>query len=311
MKKYLVLLLLFIHPLIAAAMDGITLPPQDSRIQMQVFNPDRDVAYTIGELVPRTVILVAKKPLTLLDTSLPITGYERRWKGQVTGIELRTINKSQSMGTDDTTYILNLSYQIFTTGAVTKAAFLPAEKVRFTDGKNIIEYRIPEWGFRISPIALFGTVKLEQDMSQYRGPLLLDPAPQKLHLKILLSIFTLSLLGLLYILGVNTWLPRMGGPFARAYRDLRKLPSTPQGLQQGVERLHRAFNLTAGTSVFNADNFIARKPAFAGLKAEMDQFFNLSRTVFFEPAAPSGLQQPEVWLRRFCLSCRNFERGMK
>jgi mxaA protein len=311
MKKYLLLLLLLIQPLLALAMDGVTLPPQDPRINLTVFNPERDVAYTIGELVPRTVILEAKKPLTLLDTSLPIPGYERRWRGQVTGIELRTITHSQSLGTDSTTYILNLNYQVFTTGVTAKAAFLPAESVRFTDGKNIIQYRIPEWGFRVSPIALFGEVKLEDDMSHYRGPLLLDPSPQKQHLKILLSILGLSLLGLLYILGMYTWLPRMGGPFARAYRDLRKLPDTPQGLQQGVERLHRAFNLTAGASVFNAEGFIASKPAFAGLKAELNQFFGLSRTVFFEPDAPSGLQQPEVWLRHFCLSCRNYERGMK
>jgi mxaA protein len=311
MKKYLLFLLLLIQPLFASAMEGIVMQPQDSRISIQVINPERDVAYTIGEMLPRTIVLEAKRPLKLLDTSLPIPGYERRWRGQVTGIELRTITHSQSLGADSTTYILNLKYQVFTTGVTTKAAFLPAETVKFTDGKNIINYRIPEWGFRVSPIALFGSVKLESDMSPYRGPLLLDPAPQKRHLKILLAIFGISLLGLLYIFGVNTWMPRMGGPFARAYRDLRKLPKTPQGLQQGVERLHRAFNLTAGVSVFNAEGFIASKPAFAGLKAELEQFFNLSRTVFFEPDAPSGLQQPEVWLRSFCLSCRNYERGMK
>ena len=311
MKKYLLLLLLLIQPLFASAMEGIAQPPQDRRISLQVFNPERDVAYTIGELVPRTVVLEAKKPLTLLNTSLPIPGYERRWRGQVTGIELRTITHSQSLGTDSTTYILNLSYQIFTTGVTAKAAFLPAETIKFTDGKNIITYRIPEWGFRVSPIALFGSVKLEDDMSKYRGPLLLNPAPQKHHLKILLGIFGISLLGLLYILGINTWLPRMGGPFARAYRDLRKLPDTPQGLQQAVERLHKALNLTAGTSVFSADNFITSKPAFAGLKGDIDQFFSLSRSVFFEPGAASGLQQPQQWLKRFCVSCRNYERGMK
>jgi mxaA protein len=311
MKKILLLLLLIINPLLASALEGIALPPQDSRIQLQIVNPERDVAYTIGELVHRTVILEAQKPLTLIDTSLPIPGYERRWKGQVTGIELHTITKSKSLGVGTTIYTLNLTYQIFTSGAVTKPAFLPAETIKFSDGKNVINYRIPEWGFRISPIALFGTVKVEDDMSKYRGPLLLDPRPQQQHLKILLTIFGIALIGLLYILGVNTWLPRMGGPFARAYRDLRRLPNTQQGLQQGVERLHRAFNLAAGSSVFSAENFIASKPAFAGLKAEIDQFFGLSRTVFFEPAAASGLQQPAAWLKQFCLSCRNYERGMK
>ncbi|HEY8084230.1 MAG TPA: hypothetical protein VIE69_01345 [Methylophilaceae bacterium] len=311
MKKLLILLLLVINPLFAVAMDGITLPPQDSRIALQVFNPERDVAYTIGELVPRTLVLEAQSPLKLVDTSLPIPGYERRWKGQVTGIELHSITKSQSLGLGSTVYILNLTYQVFTSGTVTRPAFLPAETIKFTDGKNIISYRIPEWGFRISPIALFGTVKVEADMSKYRGPLLLDPTPQQQHLKILLTVFGISLLGLLYILGMNTWLPRMGGPFARAYRDLRKLPDTPQGLQQSVERVHKAFNLTAGTSVFNAEGFIASKPAFAGLKADIDQFFSLSRTVFFEPEAGSGIPQPEAWLKRFCLSCRNYERGMK
>ena len=311
MKKLLLLLLLLTQAPCALAMDGIEAEAQDPRVKVQVINPERDVAYTVGDMLTRTFVLEVKQPLKLVETSLPIAGYERRWKGQVTGIELHHLSKSESVGAGSTIYTITLTYQVFTKGAVVIASFLPAETLKFASGKELISYRLPEWGFRISPIALFGSVKIEQDMSQFRGPLLLDPAPQQQHLKILLTVFAIALIGLLYVLGVNTWLPRMGGPFARAYREIRKLPNTPQALQQSVARLHAAFNLSAGTSVFNAEAFIADKPAFAGLKADIDQFFSLSRTVFFDPAADSGVPQPDAWLKQFSLSCRHYERGMK
>jgi mxaA protein len=104
----------------------------------------------------------------------------------------------------------------------------------------------------------------------------------------------------------------MGGPFARAYRDLKKLPATAEGLSQGVARLHQAFNATAGNSVFDATTFLARKPGFAPLGQELGQFFGLSRTVFFEPSAPHGIAgDATAWLRKFCRRCRDCERGLK
>jgi mxaA protein len=294
-----------------AAADEIA---QDPRVRIRTIEPERNVGYTVGDILERTVILTVKKPYKLVDTSLPIVGYERRYKGQVVGIELRRINVEQTPATDATTYRMQLAYQVFTNNIVAKPAILPPEIIKFSGEGKIFEYRIPSWSFRISPLAVYGSVKVENDMSPFRGPLLLDASQEKLRLKLLAAIFALSLLGLLYVLGAHAWLPRMGGPFARAYRALRKLPDNEEGLRQGVSRVHESFNTTAGHAVFgdNLDAFLQARPAFVPLKDDIQRFFGLSRQVYFEPTAAHDVgEEPLTWLRQFCKRCRHCERGMK
>lgn len=311
MKKLLLLLLFISQPLLAETILPDE-PKEDARVRISIVNPDRNVGFTVGDILTRTITLEVKKPYELVKTSLPIVGYEKRWKNQVTGIELSQISVDESHGADTNTYVLHLSYQVFTNNVVAKPAVLPREIVKFSTEGSQFAYRIPSWNFRISPLATFGQVVVEKDMSPFRGPLLLDDTQHKHILVVLLGVLGISLLGLLYVLGVNTWLPRMGGPFAKAYRDLRKLPATEDGLKRAVARMHEALNQTAGGSIFNTTGFLESKPGFLPVTAGLDQFFRLSRNVFFEPTAPHGLEQPpSTWLRQFCLACRNCERGMK
>lgn len=293
----------------AHAEDGVVTDP---RVSVRTIEPKRDVGYTVGDILERTVILEAKKPYQLLETSLPIAGNDKKRRGKGSGIEVREVRLEKSTRLDRTIYTLHLSYQVFTNNIVAKPAILPAEMVKFGgDGKNF-EIRIPSWSYRISPLAVYGSVVVERDMSGFRGPLKLDAARHYQGLWAALAVLGLSLLGLLYVLGTSSWLPRMGGPFARAYRDLRKLPATPEGLSQGVTRLHQALNTTAGNSVFDTAGLLKRKPGFAPVAPELEQFFGLSRTVFFEPAAAHGITgEPMAWLRQFCRRCRDCERGLK
>lgn len=296
--------------LIAAhAEDGVVTDP---RVAVRTIDPQRDVGYTVGDTLQRTVILEAQKPYVLLETSLPIAGNDKKRRGKGSGVEVREVKVETTTGIDKTVYTLHLSYQVFTNNIVAKPAVLPAEFVKFGGAGKNFEVRIPSWSFRISPLAVYGSVVVERDMSGFRGPLLLDATRHHQLLWGLLGLLVGSMLGLLYVLGTSSWLPRMGGPFARAYRDLKKLPATPEGLSQGVSRLHQAFNTTAGNSVFNGASFLSRKPGFAPVGMEIDQFFGLSRTVFFESSAPHGIDGDAMaWLRKFCRRCRDCERGLK
>ncbi len=307
MRKLLLLLLLAASPVLAD-----NAPPATPPVRASIVEPDRDVGYTVGDVLTRKIRLEVKKPYELVKTSLPIVGYERRYKNQVTGIEVVRSGYEQSTSGDNNVYDLEISYQVFTNNVVAKPAALPAETVKFAAKGKQFDYRIPSFGFRVSPLAVFGQVVVEKDMSPLRGPLLLDPTPHQRWLKVLLGIMGTALLGLVYVLGAHTWLPRMGGPFARAYRALRKLPATDDGLRQAVTRVHEALNKTAGSSVFNTTGFLESKPGFVPVAGQLDQFFRLSRHVFFEPAAAHGLEEaPIAWLRNFCRACRNCERGMK
>jgi mxaA protein len=288
----------------------------EGTVSLITLTPTRDVAYTVGDIVERTIILDVKKPYKLIPTSLPIVGYERRYKGQVTGIELRRIEHSEVDNDTSTTYTIKLAHQVFTNNTVAKFVFLPAETLRFTNDKKgeVKQYRIPEWMFRVSPIAVYGSVELKDDMSPFRAPFLLNAKPEQKRLNIALITLALSLLGLLYILGKRAWLPLMGRPFARTYRQLGKIKNTPEGIKQGVSKVHAALNTTAGNSLFS-DNlaiFIANNPSFKPVQAEIERFFGLSQSVFFDTQTQHDAgKDPIAWLKQFCKQCRDCERGLR
>jgi mxaA protein len=316
-------LILSICAISAHALDSQLLPDiKTGVVSMKIQEPERAVGYTVGDVLTRHITLSIKKPYKLIDESLPIIGYEKRYRGQVLGIDLSDIKHTSKDSGDKVIHDLTLSYQVFTNKTVVKPGALPAEYLHIINveskGKEVVKFRIPSFEFTISPIAVFGQIKIEDDMSKYRGPLLLDNAPEKQLLKVLLTILALSLLGLLYMLGKHAWLPRMGGPFARSYREIRKLSNTPQGnmpeaMRQAVASIHQSLNATAGSSLFsdNLDQFLAKKPAFNAIKSEMQQFFGLSNQVFFEPNSKHGVaSDPIKWLAQFCRSCRDCERGL-
>jgi mxaA protein len=320
MTKFITLLLFTfsLNVNLAHALDSQSLPDiKAGVVSLQIQDPERAVGYTVGDVLTRHLTLSIKKPYKLIDESLPIVGYQKRYRGQPIGIDLSDIKHTSQDNGKEVTHNLTLSYQVWTNKTVVKPGALPAEYLHIINveskGKEVVKFRIPSFEFNISPIARFGQVKIEDDMSKYRGPLLLESAPEKQRLKILLSILALSLLGLIYMLGKHTWLPRMGGPFAKSYRQIRKQANTPQGIQSAVSSIHAALNITAGHSLFsdNLDDFLAKKPAFNAIKTEMQQFFGLSNQVFFEPNAQHRVgSEPLEWLTQFSRRCRDCERGL-
>lgn len=286
------------------------------QITLYLKNPDRDVGYTVGDTLSRNIRLEVKKPYRLIPTSLPIVGYERRYKNQVTGIEVRKINYKEQLHDDSHTYIIDIEYQVFTTGPTAKPVALPTEVIKFQGSKKeeVVQFSIPSFRFRVSPLAVFGAVKIEYDMSTFRPPFLLQTYPEKQKLVACLVILGLSLLSLLYIIGSSAWLPFMGRPFARAYRTIKKQKSNQAGLGEAIASIHNALNSTAQYSVFNhnVEAFCSAHPNFRYLQDEIIKFFKLSNDVFFNTQQQSELQLTNlVWLKTFCRQCRDCERGLK
>ena len=327
MKKLMINLLfafiLSLSAVAAHALDSQLLPDIKAGIvSMQLQDPERAVGYTVGDVLTRHLIISIKKPYKLIDESLPIIGYQKRYRGQPLGIDLGDITHTKKDDGDSVIHDVTLSYQIWTNKTTVKNGALPAEYLHIINvdskGKEVVKFRIPSFEITISPIAAFGQVKIEDDMSKYRGPLLLDNTLEKNRLSTLLTILALSLLGLLYMLGKHAWLPRMGGPFARSYREIRKLANTPQGnthegLRKAVSSLHASLNATADNSLFNGnlDQFLTKKPKFNAIKPQLLQFFSLSNYVFFEPNAKHGAgSTPIEWLAQFSRHCRDCERGL-
>ena len=283
----------------------------DPRIKITTIEPARDVGYTVGDIIARTIILDAPKPFQLLETSLPVPGNEKKRKNVGLGIELRSASVEKTNGISSTQYILHLTYQVFTNNIVAKPGSLPAEIIKFAKPNEVIEFRVPSWSFRISPLAVYGSVIVEKDMSPYHGPFFKSTEQAYKVLWVLMGVCAVSLLGLFYVLGNVALLPRMRGAFAQAYRDIKKLPENEAGVASALERLHQAMNQTASGSVFNAHQLMAIKPVFLPIKSDIDAFFSMSGSVFFGNEM-EGREVPTVaWLKSFCRRCRDCERGLK
>jgi mxaA protein len=302
----------------ALALETEFLPDiKEGIVSLNLTDPERDVGYTVGDVLTRNMIISIKKPYKLVDESLPIIGYERRYKGQLIGVDLSALTHTKEEKGNLTLHTISLSYQVFTNNVVAKPAALPAEFLRIinteTKQDNVFRYRIPSWNFAVSPLSVFGQVKVESDMSGYRGPLTLDNQEEHKRLSVLLPVLGLSLLGLLYMLGKHAWLPKMGGPFAKSFKTIKQATANQQGLEQAMSSVHKALNMSAGYSLFNNNTaqFMAKKPSFAHLKAEFNQFFALSNQVFFEPKSLTQTPQQSLdWLLAFTKQCRHCERGL-
>ena len=301
---------------ILPAMADVTLPSIDEQyVSVQEINPTRDAGYVVGDKLERTIILTVRQPYELIKESLPIVGYEHRFRGQVSGIELASIDTSEEKFSDRSVHTLHLVYQVFKSGRVARPAVLRGEivKLRLPGKKEMRQYRIPSFNFRISPLSVYGEVNLKNELSPFIPPFTISVTREQQVFKIAAGILALSLLGLLYILGARTWLPRMGGAFAKAYRKIGKLPDNEQGLQQAIETVHQAIQQVAGHSVFgnNVNHFLQEKPAYQAARPEIERFFNLSRQVFFDASTALDLGMPaKDWLRQFCRHMRDCERGL-
>jgi mxaA protein len=313
---FIFLIITFIFGIQSANAD-VVLPDINAKyVTIKEDNPTRDAGYVVGDILDRTITLTVKKPYELVKESIPIVGYEHRWKGQISGIELSKVSSEEIQHSDSVTHVIHLTYQVFTTGKLAKPAALRAEilKMRNTEKKETLQYRVPSFNFRVSPLSVFGSVKLKEEMSPFTPPFLIDSSKQKLSLKLLIGLLGFALLGLLYIFGMHAWLPRMGAPFAKAYRDIRKMPETADGLKHAIARIHESLNKTAGTSLFgnNIDDFVQHKPNFSPMKLEIEKFFSLSRKVFFEPESVQDLsEQSKNWLLKLCRRLRDCERGLR
>ena len=318
-RKYLTPFLLAATLLTPAAstLADVTLPDADSRfVSVKEINPSRDAGYVVGDKLKRTMILTVKQPYDLIKESLPIVGYEHRYRGQISGIELTAIAVEEEKNSKQSEYTIHLEYQVFKSGRVAKPAILRGEivKLRQQGNTQVRQFRMPSFNFRTSPLSVYGEVNLKNEMSPFVAPLQLHADKETLTLKVAAGVLAASLLALLYILGARTWLPYMGGAFAKAYRNIGKLPEDDQGLQQAISTVHEALHQVAGHSVFGngVERFLSEKPAFAVAKPEIDQFFALSRQVFFDTQAPLELgMPPRQWLKKFCRHMRDCERGLR
>jgi mxaA protein len=284
--------------------------------ELHIQNPEKQIGYVVGDVFTRTVELNVKAPYKLSAASIPTKGLQQK------GIELRAVKVTEKETSKSTRYQLQLKYQIFTSGPTVRKLEIAKHPLIITHAGKSFKINIPQWKFRVSPLAVNGEVYIEQDMSPYRGPMLVETTHTKYLLGTSLLITLLATFGLIYINADLTWFPGMGGPFAMSYRKISSLSEANIAetgsaeasalIQQATTSIHHAFNQTFGENVFatDIDLFVQKHPAFAHIKQEISQFFKASNHVLFAVNARDKTQVSIAALMQFCAQCRHCERNV-
>jgi mxaA protein len=284
--------------------------------ELHVQNPNKQIGYVVGDVFTRTVELNVKAPYKLSAASIPTKGLQQK------GIELRAAKVTEKETSKSTRYQLQLKYQIFTSGPTVRKLAIAKHPLIITHAGKSFKINIPQWKFRVSPLAVNGEVYIEQDMSPYRGPMLVDAIHTQYWLGAFLFLILLSTFGLIYINADLTWFPGMGGPFAMSYRKISSLAEARNAeigstedsalIQQATTSIHHAFNQTFGENVFatDIDLFVQKHPAFANIKQEISQFFKVSNHVLFAVNASDKTHISIAALMQFCAQCRHCERNV-
>lgn len=270
----------------------------------------RAFGYSIGDVVSRTVTVRLPSGYELDESSLP----QRSKPGRA--IELRKVSRHRIWQADGMLQELGLEYQVFLSPAELRPLELPPVLLRVKGPARVEELRIDAWPVLVGPLSP-AEPRLREGLGEMRPdapPPLIDTTTAWWRLQAygLAALLLLGYMAHVYI-GLP-WAARRRRPFAAAWRALRGLPRSFSVEQRQVafRSLHEALNQTAGLVLFepDLDSFIAAHQEFAGLRSDLQLFFQRSREQFF---ASSGMQEAahDAWLIQICRQCRDAERGSR
>jgi len=254
---------------------------------VETVNP-RPFGYVIGDLVEQHISVTTDGVRTLDTARLPRPGRVDRW------LERRSVAVTDAGGSGRR-WGITLQYQIRNAPEQVTTVSLPEVRLYLTaaDGSN--EEHIGDWPISIAPLTpptVLARAGLEE-MRPDAPPPLVDTGGYRLRLGLYALILGgLGGLALWRRFGLS-WAGGRRGPFALACRDVQRLArrrSRPGVHAEALRRLHRAFDQCAGCTVFaeQLDAFFARRPQFGALRAETEQLFRHSRTLFFGGSGDAG-----------------------
>jgi mxaA protein len=273
-------------------------------------NPAQTFGVQIGDKLSRKVVLEVPAPLKIADTAFPKKGSKNN------GVELVEVGIAAEQQKTLTRYTVNLTYQTFANPGKPQVMYLPVEKFSLSGGAKPEVLEIPTWSFWFSPIVAGNITTAEKNIQPEAMPPLLDISGHKTRLAAFSTLLAVSLLALLYLNADGNWLPFMGGAFARAHRQLKRLAKS-KGTKTSVEEkqalvyIHQAFNQHLGANMFARDiePFIAKRSSFKKMKAEIAQFFDQSNQALYA-IEPRDSQKTIMDLVRLSKQLRDCERGV-
>lgn len=273
-------------------------------------NPAQTFGVQIGDKLSRKVVLEVPAPLKIAENAFPKKGSKNN------GVELVEVDVATEQQKELTHYTVNLSYQTFTNPGKPQVMYLPVEKFSITGGAKSEALEVPAWGFWLSPIVTGGITTAEKNIQPEAVTPLVDVSVHKTRLGVFAGLLAVSLLALLYLNADGNWLPFMGGAFAKAHRQLKRLAKS-KGTKTTVEEkqalvyIHQAFNQHFGANMFARDikPFVAKRSSFKKMKAEIAQFFDKSNQALYA-VDPRDSERTIADLVQLSKQLRDCERGV-
>lgn len=272
---------------------------------VQLLNPIQSTGIRIGDIMERKVVLQAPAPYQLSRTALPMKGSIRD------GIELADLHIEKQENGQANRYAVTLRYQVFGHASIPSVMVLPEETFALTGGPQGLSLKIPAWRFWYSPLAVADITTAKGNLQPQFKPAAIDMGTHRLRLFGFLALLIVSGLALVYYNADARWVPFMNGPFAQAYRRIRRLPDKDgQAWKPALAALHDAFNRVHGSNLFAADIgiFVERHPQFVRARGDIEAFFAQSAKALFADApqdVPVFMQQ----VTAFGKQLRDCERG--
>lgn len=275
-----------------------------------ITNPTENYGVQVGNQLTRHISFSVPAAYTLTKKSLP------KRNSLFKGVELVSVTIEEDAQDKNTRYQLALVYQVFVNPGVPNSMQLPKLSIALTGGEVAPVVSVPSWSFWFAPLVVGSNDNAAQALQADIRPPLLDAKTHKNRFIALLTLAGLSLLALLYMNADGRWLPFMGGAFARAHRQLKKLSKGVQAKTQKEEKqalvyTHQAFNSHYRANMFARDieHFVTMRPSFAKMKAEINAFFDDSNKSLYatKPRDSTKIIQNLVQLSKMLRDC---ERGV-
>lgn len=275
---------------------------------ISVTNPSTNYKVHIGDQLTRKIVLEVPAPHQVLG--FPKKGTRKD------GVELVEVSTVIDQQKKHTLYTVHLSYQPFSSTNTPSVMQLPAEKFALSKGSQPSSLTLPAWHFWFSPLVTGGIEAAIKNIQPDFKPPTVEVHKHQIRFFVFLSMLILSLLALLYINADSQWLPFMGGAFAKAHRQLKRLSKTrhaksEQDEKQAFVYMHQAFNRHYGANIFARDieHFVTLKPSFKKMKLSIQQFFDASNQSLYA-TEPRDSAQVIASLVQLSKQLRDCERGV-